>query len=183
MTRIRHAAAGLLVAAALICPAHATVNDASANGFSVTETVHVAALPARVYEALIAPQNWWSAAHTFSKNAANLSLDAHAGGCWCEKLPDGGSVQHLIVVYADPGKALRLRGALGPLQGLGVDGALTVTLKPEDGGTSLVLSYNIGGYMKDGLGGLANPVDSVLGEQAARLKSFVETGSPEAKGH
>jgi uncharacterized protein YndB with AHSA1/START domain len=182
MHRLFHAAAGMLIATALSCPAHAAVNDAAANGFSVSETVHLAASPAKVYEALIAPQNWWSSAHTFSGNAADLSLDARAGGCWCEKLPDGGSVAHLIVVYADPDRALRLRGALGPLQGLGVEGAMTITLTPEGDGTGLVLTYNIGGYVKGGLAALAQPVDAVLGEQVARLKSFVETGPRDARG-
>ena len=71
----------------------------------------------------------------FSKSAANLTLDAKAGGCWCETLPDGGSVEHLVVVFADPGKTLVMRGALGPLQGLGVEGALSIVLKPAGDGT------------------------------------------------
>ena len=43
-------------------------------------------------------------------------MELHAGGCFCERLKDGGSVQLLQVVYAAPGEGLRLRGALGPLQ-------------------------------------------------------------------
>jgi hypothetical protein len=69
-----------------------------------------------------------------------------AGGCFCERLKDGGSVQHLQVVYAAPGKGLRLRGALGPLQMEGVDGTLAWTLKPAEGGTSVTQSYAVGGY-------------------------------------
>jgi hypothetical protein len=74
-----------------------------------------------------------------------------------------------------------MRGALGPLQGLGVDGAMTIDLKPADGGTDLTATYNVGGYLKDGLASWASPVDNVLGEQFNRLKTDVETGGRQAK--
>lgn len=74
-----------------------------------------------------------------------------------------------------------MRGALGPLQGLGVEGAMTLSLAPAGNGTDLSLIYNVGGYLKDGFTSWAAPVDGVLHEQMARLKAFVETGSPEAK--
>jgi uncharacterized protein YndB with AHSA1/START domain len=162
-------------------PVCAAVTDAAANGFSVTEKVHIAAPPDKVYGELIVPAHWWSSTHTFSRSAANLTLDAKAGGCWCETLPNGGSVQHLAVVFAMPGKTLVMRGALGPLQGLGVEGAMTITLKPVADGTDLSLTYNVGGYLKDGLQSMAAPVDGVLAEQMNRLKSDVETGMPESK--
>jgi uncharacterized protein YndB with AHSA1/START domain len=181
MRRSVHVLTGLLIALAVICPARAVVNDAAANGFSVSENLHIAAPPSAVYETLTSPARWWSSQHTFSKSAANLVLDAKAGGCWCETLPEGGSVLHLIVVHADPGKVLVMRGALGPLQGLGVDGAMTIKLKPAADGTDLALTYNVGGYLKDGLQSWAGPVDGVLAEQMARLKAQIETGSPEPR--
>ena len=158
--------------------ARAAVDDVAANGFSVTETEDITAAPTRVYDALIAPARWWNPEHTYSQDAANLALDARAGGCWCETLPGGGSVQHLVVVNAMPGKMLRLRGALGPLQSLAVDGALTFSLRPIDHGTHLTMSYTVGGYLKPAAAELAKAVDSVLGEQANRLKHFIETGMP-----
>ena len=87
----------------------------------------------------------------FSRDAANLSMELRAGGCFCERLKDGRSVQHLQVVYAAPGEGLRLRGALGPLQMEGVDGTLSWTLKPAEGGTSLTQSYVVGGYIRSGM--------------------------------
>ena len=179
MTRMMHLLLGLLLASATALPAHGAVVDSAANGFSVAETAHISAIPDKVYAALITPSQWWSSSHTFSHDASNLSLDATAGGCWCEKLADHGSVQHLVVVYAVPGRALVMRGALGPLQGLGVNGAMTIALKAAAGGTDLSLTYNVGGYLKDGLGSWAGPVDGVLAEQILRLKSLVETGAPE----
>ncbi|MBL6852718.1 MAG: SRPBCC domain-containing protein [Alphaproteobacteria bacterium] len=184
MHQVLHAALGLAVASALAGgAAHAAVASSATNGFSVVETVHIAAAPDKVWAELVAPSHWWNPAHTFSKSAANLTLDPRAGGCWCEKLPDGGSVQHMIVFRFMPNSQLVLRGPLGPLQGLGVDGAMTVVLKPGAGGTDLTVTYDVGGYLKDGLAGLAGPVDGVLGEQFNRLKSQMETGSPEAKEH
>jgi len=154
--------------------AAAEVQSAASNGFEVRETVHVAAAPDKAYAALLLPARWWSSDHTFSRNAANLNLDARAGGCWCETLPDGGSAEHLRVVYAAPGKALRLRGALGPLQGMGVDGAMTWSLKGSANGTDISVSYAVGGFTKDGFEELSKAVDHVLSEQIERLKKFID---------
>ena len=158
-------------------PAAAEVLDKGPNGFEVSATTQVAAPPAKLYQALLEIGRWWDGKHSWSGSAANLKLEGRAGGCLCETLPGGGSVLHMTVVYADPGKQLRLRGSLGPLQGLGVEGALTWTIKPaKDGGSELVQSYAVGGYVKGGADALAAPVDGVLGEQLARLKAFAETG-------
>ncbi len=137
MQRIFHAAAGLLIASALTCRGHAAVVEATANGFAIEQTVQIAATPAKVYDTLIRPALWWDKDHTYSHSATNLSLQAHAGGCFCETMPRGGSVEHARVVVAEPGEALRLRGPLGPFQGQGVDSALTFTLKANGAGTEL----------------------------------------------
>lgn len=178
--RKAHIAIGAGLALVLACAGEtrAEVVSSASNGFEVRETAHIAAKPNAAYAAIIAPSRWWDSAHTYSKSAANLTLDARAGGCWCESLADGGTVQHLIVVLAMPAKTLRLRGALGPLQGLGVDGAMTWKISPSQTGSDLELTYTVGGYTKDGLDKLAAPVDGVLGDQVQRLKQFIETGSP-----
>jgi uncharacterized protein YndB with AHSA1/START domain len=118
-------AIAMLVAA----PAAAAVVDSQPNGFAIHQVVQIAAPPEKVFAALIRPELWWSSGHTFSGNAANLSLDARAGGCWCERLANGGSVQHGIVVYVAPNEMLRTRGPFGPFQNQGVDGALTWSLR------------------------------------------------------
>lgn len=82
-------------------------------------------------------------------------------------------------MYLQPGKALRFRGALGPLQAMGVAGSMTVTLAPASGGTDLTLTYAVGGYARNSFEDLAKAVDSVLGSQVARLKKLIETGSAE----
>ncbi|HKD21169.1 MAG TPA: SRPBCC domain-containing protein [Rhizomicrobium sp.] len=178
-TRVWQIGAGALLAAALILSeqARAEVADAGANGFTLRGTAHMAASPDKVYGSLITPQRWWSSQHTFSGDAANMSLDAKAGGCWCETLPNGGSVLHMTVVYAAPGKGLRLRGGLGPFQSMAADGAMVWTLAPKDGGTDVTLSYAVAGYAKDGFDKIAHGASGVLDEQMSRLKSYVETGS------
>jgi uncharacterized protein YndB with AHSA1/START domain len=176
-TRTKHVSAVLCAGAIVLTVQHAVaaVDDVGRNGFQVTEHVQIAATPDRVYAVLTQPSHWWSSGHTFSHDAANLTLDARAGGCWCETMPDGGSVQHLVVVFAEPGKVLRLRGALGPLQGMAVDGALTIAMKEAGAATDVQMTYAVGGYTKGGFDDIAQAVDRVLGEQLASLKKSVET--------
>jgi len=166
--------ASLLLATGLAGSAEAEVKSVAPSGFEIVETMTIHAPPEQVYAALGKIGQWWSSSHTFSRDASNLSLDLKAGGCLCERLKDGGSVQHLIVVYAAPGEGLRLRGALGPLQMEGVDGTLAWALKPSEGGTNLTQSYVVGGYIRSGMDNWAPKVDGVLHEQLDRLQRFVE---------
>ncbi len=165
---------GLPVLASLIfLPAHAEIASVSAAGFELHYAMHVASAPDKIYAALIVPARWWSSEHTFSQNAANLTLEAKAGGCFCEKLPGGGSVEHMRTVWAAPGKQLRLRGALGPFQGMGADGALTFSIKPSDAGSDLTMTYAIGGYSPRGFEGLAKAADDMLTAQFASLRALL----------
>ncbi len=166
----------LALLGAILCaaPAAAVVADSAAAGFTVTIEQPVTADPGRAYEALTAGvAAWWSSDHTWSGDAANLSLDARAGGLFREALPDGGSVEHMRVVYAAPGRQLRMVGGLGPLQGMAVRGSLTVTLEPAGAGTLLTLTYAVSGYAPEGLQGIAPAVDRVLAEQMARLAAHL----------
>lgn len=166
------------VALAAASPAAAAVKGVSAGGFEVENRVVVAASPAAAYKMLGRPAEWWDPEHTFSHDARNLSLELRAGGCFCERLPrSGGSVQHLRVVYADPGAALRLQGGIGPLQGEGVAGSLTFTLKPVPQGTEIVMNYVVGGYLRTGGDGWAAVVDRVLAAQLERLRGRLATGA------
>jgi hypothetical protein len=161
--------------------ATAEVVSVAGNGFEIRETAHTAASSDKAYAALLLPAHWWSSDHTYSGSAANLVLDARAGGCWCEALPGGGSVEHLRVAYVSPGKMLRLRGALGPFQGLAVDGVMTWSVKSVADGTDVSFTYSIGGYAKDGFDEWSKMADHMLGEQMARFKKFVDESAP--RGH
>ena len=76
--------------------------------------------------------------------------------------------------------ALRLSGALGPLQAHGTAGSLMWKLTPTADGTTVLLTYSVGGFIDGGFEKIAGAVDNVLGEQFRRLKLFVETGRPTA---
>lgn len=174
----------VLALSVLAVSASAAVTDVAANGFTIEMQATVAAPPDKVFATLIEPSRWWSSAHTFSGSAANLTLDARAGGCFCEKLPDGGSVQHLTVLTVMPGKSLRLAGMLGPFQSLAGNGVMNWTIMPGKSGTELKMSYQIAGYdgMKmngQGLDFWSKAADGMLSEQFARLKRAIETGKPE----
>ena len=73
------------------------------------------------------------------------------------------------VIYADPGKALRMEGSLGPLQSEALTGTLTVTLNRGGAGTRIVMEYVVGGYMRYKTDEIAPAVDKVLAEQIAGL--------------
>lgn len=169
------AAVGVLAAAGA---GRAAVIQASANGFELKQTVHIAAPAARVYAALIEPRRWWSPTHTFSGDAGNLTIDARAGGCFCEALPHGGTVSHLTVVMAAPGEGLTMRGAMGPFQDRGVDGAVAITLTPAGDGVDLTLTNDMGGYMSEGMAAWAPRADAMFAAQLVRLKRYLETGAP-----
>lgn len=153
----------------------AGVTDSSALGFTVKHTIVIAADPSEVYRSLVADVgSWWDSVHTFSGNAHDLSIDDRAGGCFCEKLENGGSVRHLEVVFAAPGKTLRMRGALGPLQSMAVTGSMTWIFSKAGTGTKLDVTYSVGGYRPGSLQTMVPLVDRVLVEQIERLKKYVE---------
>jgi len=182
MMRLCFARCGMLLAATL--PVHAEVKSAAANGFVIVHSRRVEAPPAKVYAALPAVDRWWNAEHSYSGNAANLTLKAEAGGCFCERWPEG-AVEHGRVVLAMRDQLLRLQAALGPLQARAVNGVLTFQLKPDEpsGGkaTLLTLTYTVNGASGSALDQSAPAVDRVLGEQFARLASYIETGKPTAQ--
>lgn len=162
---------------AVPAPMRAEVVEANASGFALKQTASISAPREKVYKALLRIGSWWDSEHTYSGDAANLRLDARAGGCWCETLPHGGGVQHMTVVYVDPNKRIVLSGGLGPLQTSGLAGAMTWQLTPQGGATEFVLIYNVGGYAAGGFGDLAGGVDGVLRAQIDRLKRWIETGN------
>jgi uncharacterized protein YndB with AHSA1/START domain len=159
--------------------ARAAVVDVRATGFEVKNEVLVHAPAERVYRVLTQEVGrWWNPEHTYSHDSANLHIDARPGGCFCERLPGGGGVEHLRVINVQPNRLLRFSGALGPLQSSGLAGALTLQLVPEGTATRLQLTYSAGGYLASGIEQVAPAVDAVLGEQIRRLQHYMETGTP-----
>ena len=173
------AASALLIVSALAGPAHADTSNVSPTGFVANFREEVKATPEEVWKAIVQLPRWWNDAHTYSGKASNLSLDATAGGCWCERWGEGNSVQHGQVVLVQPGRVIRLNASLGPLQELAVNGVLTIVTSAQNGQTTLRMTYRVAGNADAGLEKLAPVVDQVIGTQYRRLKSLAETGKPE----
>ena len=143
--------------------------------FKIRSVVLVDLSPATAWRTLVRVPAWWDSAHTWSGAARNLSLEARAGGCFCEKLANGGSVQHARVVFAQPGQLLRLDGALGPLQEMPVTGLLTYSLAPDGPGTRITMTYAVAGALTLDSAELAPLVDQVMTSQLERLRNYANS--------
>ena len=173
--RLPCALAALLLPSA---PLAAEVTGGGPDSFVSRHEVVVKASPKEVWLALISPAGWWTSEHTWSGDAANLTLTPQAGGCFCEKIPEvdepgrftlEGSVEHMRVIQAYPERALRMQGALGPLQSEPVSGILTIAISEVEQGTRIVWEYNVGGPMRYELPVIARLVDGVIGLQITSL--------------
>lgn len=149
-----------------------TLND---GGFTVSHQITVAAGPDAVYSGVQKIGQWWNPDHSWTGQAANLYLDAKPGGCFCERLPDDGGVEHLRIIYLAPGKQIRFDGALGPLMGFPLSGRMIWSWEATGDGTAITFTYHVHGFMEGGFEGLAPAVDGVIGEQLTRLGAFLST--------
>lgn len=157
--------------------AFAEVTEVSPNGFTSTHTHTLPLATDEAWTLLTDGLNrWWDASHSYSAKSENLSLnlgtDAQQGGCLCERLDRGGWVEHLRVIFVQPGETLRLQGALGPLVDMGLQGVMRWTLAPvEDnpGSSRFTSEYVVRGHLPDGFDQLAPVVDQVNGGHFVRL--------------
>ncbi|HEX6071552.1 MAG TPA: ATPase [Sphingomicrobium sp.] len=154
-------------------PAAAEVVSASANGFEVRQTVNLVAPPELAFGAFGDVRGWWDPEHTYSGDSRNLSLELSPGGCFCERFPGGGGIEHLHVTYVEPNKRVVLTGALGPLLYEATAGVMDVQLKSTAGGSQLTLDYRAAGFFNGGAQKLAPLVDQVLGAQMKRFRAYV----------
>jgi hypothetical protein len=165
-------------------PLPAAVDSSPSDGFVVNLETTVAATPDAAYGAFVSRIGaWWDPEHTFSGKVGRMTVDARAGGCFCEALDDGGSVLHGEIVYLQPGRVVRFASQLGPLQAMPVVGVLTFTFEAAGdaaaAGTRVKLEYRVhGGFTMDRVE-LAGLVDTVLAQQLARFTRFVASGRPE----
>jgi hypothetical protein len=153
-------------------PAAAEVVSASPNGFEVRQTVNLVVPPETAFSSFADIGAWWNPEHSYSGKSENLSLSLTPGGCFCERFPEGGGVEHLRVAYVEPGKRLILTGALGPLLYEATTGVLDVQVKSTGAGSQLTLDYRVAGFAKGGADKLAGAVDQVLADQMKRLRSY-----------
>lgn len=170
LSRAMLTASLLLLAAG---PAAAEVVESGEHGFVTQASALLSAAPEQVWTALVEPARWWNPQHSWSGDAANFTLAPEAGGCFCEALPGGGSVEHMRVIYSAPARLLRMAGALGPLQAEALTGTLSIELSPEGEGTRIGWTYVVGGHARFSLAEIAAVVDTVQSEQLARLGALL----------
>lgn len=157
-----------------LAPAVAEVRDASPAGFTIENSRSVAVPPARAWLALVEDvDRWWPKDHSWWGRDSVLSIDPRPGGCFCEVGKDGRGAAHMQVVFVDPGSTLRMTGGLGPLQGMGLHGALEWRLAAEGEGTRITLHYRAGGYTPDDLSKFAPVVDRVMAQQLDGLADYL----------
>ena len=158
--------------ALITAPASAEIVASSANGLHIRHSIQLVVPAPDAYRAFTDIGGWWNLAHSYSGEAANLSLTPRAGGCLCERLPDGGGIEHLHVTMVQPGEQIVLTGALGPLLFQATTGVMTIKFERIGGGSKVTLDYRVAGFATDNADKLAAPVDQVLGDQMKRYRAF-----------
>ena len=164
-------------------PAHAEVKDSAANGFTVENVREVPVDAATAWKALVEDvDRWWPKDHSWWGAESVLRIEPEAGGCFCESAGDGGrEALHMTVTYVEPGKLLRMVGGLGPLQGMGLHGALEWRFKETAGKSTITFWSRAGGYTPDDLSKLAPVVDKVQAQQLGALADYLQAAAAEKK--
>ncbi|MEO6256171.1 MAG: SRPBCC domain-containing protein [Sphingomicrobium sp.] len=152
--------------------AQAELVGSAANGLEVRHVVQIVMPPERTFDAFTHISQWWNKEHTYSGDSANLSLSTTPGGCFCERFPNGGGIEHLHVAYVEPGERLVLTGSLGPLLYLATSGVMDIRVERIAGGSRLTLDYRVAGFAGGGADKLAPQVDQMLGDQLARFRKY-----------
>ena len=170
---------GLLILFALIggsvafSSAQARIIDQAPNGFTVENSEGVPADPEIAWKVFVNDVGkWWPADHSWWGDASKLSISEKAGGCFCE-INGAQQAWHMTVTFVDPGKLMRMTGGLGPLQGMGLNGALEWRFAEEKGGTRITLWYRAGGYTPDDLSKFVPVIDQVQGLQLGGLANYL----------
>lgn len=162
-----------LLLLALSLSANADVVSSGPNGFeiSIERTAMVDARTA--YAQFLRVGEWWHPDHTWFGDAGGLYIEPIVGGCFCEKSADKQAL-HMTVSYVDPGQEVRMVGGLGPLQMMGVHGGMSWRfVAVGENETNIIQHYQVTGFAKDGLAGLAPVVDQVQSIQHQRLVSLL----------
>ena len=159
-------------------PAAAEVVSVEPHGFEVQHVVNLVIPQPKAFAAFGQVAQWWSKDHTYSGDAARLSLQMRPGGCFCETLDGGGGIEHLRVAYIQPGERVVLTGSLGPLLYEATTGVMDVKVERIAGGSRVTMNYRAAGFANGNAEKLAPAVDQVLGEQMKRFRVFAAGGAP-----
>jgi hypothetical protein len=163
----------LIVLSMIASPAAAEVVSAGPTGFHVRHSVQIVVPTDTAYSAFSRIGSWWNKEHTYSGDSTNMSIALTPGGCFCERLPKGGGIEHMRVAYVDPGKRVVMTGSLGPLLYEATSGVMDLQIERIAGGSRITMDYKVAGFSNGGAEKLAPLVDGVLGEQFKRYREYV----------
>lgn len=158
-------------------PAAAEVVERGPDHFVLRFELALETTPDDIYGAIGDLERWWDSAHTYSGDAANLTLPLEVGACFCEALVDGTTFEHGRVLQADPETGVEVDAPLGPLRGRATMARWSIGWSGANRGQALVMTFIVRG---PGLGAMADPVDGMMQGQFSRLAHYVEYGEPPA---
>jgi hypothetical protein len=147
------------------------------NAFTLRFAVGLEASREDVIDAVREVPAWWDPAHSYTGDAANLSLAFQPGGCWCERMADGTDFRHGSVVSIDPDQ-VRFDAPLGPLNGKATRADLIFSAGPENRGTLAAMEFVVEG---PGVGAFSDAVHGVMQQAWTRYVRFIEYGEPAAE--
>jgi hypothetical protein len=158
--------------------AAAEVVSSSDHGFEVQQSVNLVIPQPKAFAAFGEVGQWWNKAHTYSGDAARMSLQLRPGGCFCETLEDGGGIEHMHVTLVRPGEQVVLTGSLGPLLYQATAGVMDVKVERIAGGSRVTMNYRVAGFANGDAAKFAPLVDQVLGDQMKRFRAYAAGGAP-----
>jgi len=152
----------------------AEVLTSTADGFSIKIEREVAVSQQEAYQQFLSVGEWWNSEHTYFGSSENLSIDAKAGGCFCE-IDGDKQVLHMTVSYIVPDKEIRMLGGLGPLQMMGIQGGMSWKFESLGANkTKIIHQYRVTGSSDQALDQLAPFVDKVQTLQVDALVRKLE---------
>jgi len=154
---------------------HAEVLFVAETGFIVKNKIIVKTNKEKTWNIFINQvDQWWPSDHTWWGEVGALTIDSFAGGCFCEKY-NNKSAEHMRVTFIEPKVLMRMTGGLGPLQGMGMYGALDWEFTGNEQGTIVTMTYKVNGINPSGFADLAPIVDKVQAIQLEGLANFLDT--------
>lgn len=175
---------GLALFAFAVAPAQAEVVNAGPDGFEIALKRPSERDVKTQFERIMRISEWWSSDHTWSGDAKNLRITTLASGGQWREVWENGDVEHgRIIAGSRQGNTwmVRFDAALGPLQGMGVKGILTMeVVAQEAGGSEVIFHYFVTGAAFQELDKIAPVVDGVLATQIDNLVAKPANGALDA---
>jgi hypothetical protein len=127
----------------------AGVESLPTGGFAFTQRLVLPVDPEIAYDYLTGDiSGWWD--HSYSEQPLKLYIDARPGGGFYEIFDEqGNGVQHAVVIFAQRGKRLTLRGPLG-LSGNALDMVFNFEFQSDAAGTEIVMQARAAGQLDPG---------------------------------